>query len=460
VTDRSYQEALDYLYSFIDQESMPQRDMVSLYDLRRVEEILGILGNPHTKTSKTIHIAGTKGKGSTAAMIASALRCAGYTVGLFTSPHLIDLTERIKIDDSLISQAELVTIVDSLKPHIKEINRVAQYGKLTTFELLTVINFVYFASKNVDIQVIETGMGGRLDATNVVRPDLCVITPISMDHTEILGSSLDTIAKEKAGIIKPGVPVVMAPQPIEIEQLITSICSTKDCKLIKVGHDIYWQAPKYECGRQEVEVVGRLTSYDVSVPLLGSFQLSNIATAIASLETLKEQGYSKINSTNIISGLYYVEWPGRFQIIRHHPLMILDGAHNPQSIRALLEALSGYLKLGKIQKPGTGKENVGKPSILIFGTSSDKDVVGMIFQFKEFDSVIVTRSRHPRAMDIDELGNRFMDLGICVEKIESVVDAVLRARELAGQTGLVLITGSLFVVGEVLESFERRRITR
>ena len=206
-----YQDALDFLYSFVDYETSHQPRSPLNYDLRRMDELLARLGNPHLK-ARTVHIAGTKGKGSTAAMVASALTEAGYRTALYTSPHLIDIRERMRVDGQLISKTELEDGVARLKPEVEAVNAAARYGRLTTFEVLTALGFMYFADKQVDFQVVEVGLGGRLDATNVVKPEVCAITTLGLDHTDVLGDTLAKIAAEKAGIIKPGVPVVSARQ--------------------------------------------------------------------------------------------------------------------------------------------------------------------------------------------------------------------------------------------------------
>ncbi|MCX6003014.1 MAG: Mur ligase family protein, partial [Chloroflexi bacterium] len=221
--DGSYQQALDFIYSFIDYERQRVPNAEALWDLRRVEELLGRLDNPHLK-AKTVHIAGSKGKGSVAAMISSVLTTAGYVTGLYTSPHLHSYNERFRVDGKLISDDEIVHLVAQLKPEVEVVNREATYGKLTTFEITTALGFNYFAQRKVAFQVIEVGLGGRLDATNVVKPEVCVITSISLEHTDLLGDTLTAIASEKAGIIKPGSIVVSSSQADEADRVIESVC--------------------------------------------------------------------------------------------------------------------------------------------------------------------------------------------------------------------------------------------
>ncbi|MBI4188745.1 MAG: bifunctional folylpolyglutamate synthase/dihydrofolate synthase, partial [Chloroflexi bacterium] len=326
MTDTLYQQALDYIYSFIDYEREPGARDASRYDLRRVEELLARLGNPHLK-AKTVHIAGTKGKGSVAAMIASVLTASGYTTGLNTSPHLHVFNERIRVDDRLISDEELVALVAKIKPEVKAVNEKATYGKLTTFEVITALAFAYFEQKDTDFRVIEVGLGGRVDATNVVRPDVCVITSISYDHMEVLGNTLTSIATEKAGIIKPNCVVVSSLQAEEAAAVIEQTCRNRQAKLVGVGGDVTWQSLGFDADQQSLRVKGRLGSYELSIPLLGRHQLDNAATAVAALEVLIEKGFA-ISGESMAKGLAQVNWPGRLQVLSRHPLLVVDGAHN------------------------------------------------------------------------------------------------------------------------------------
>jgi len=235
-----YKQALDYIDSYTDYEKIPMPHDPAFYDLRRVHLLLGRLGDPHLG-AKTVHIGGTKGKGSTAAMVASALSKAGYRTGLYTSPHLTTLRERFRVDGEMITETELVSTVDRLKPEVEAVNAEARYGELTTFELLTALAFVFFQEKEAAFQVLEVGLGGTYDATNIVQPEVCAITSISLDHTDVLGDTLSQIAAEKAGIIKPGVTVVMAPQEDEAARVIVRACSQKGVALVRVGSDITWR---------------------------------------------------------------------------------------------------------------------------------------------------------------------------------------------------------------------------
>ncbi len=434
-----YQQALDYIYSFVDYEKEPRPRDATHYDLRRMDELLVRLGNPHLK-ARTVHIAGTKGKGSVAAMIASVLTNAGYSTGLYTSPHLVSFNERIRVDDRLISDEELVTLVDRLRPEVKAVNEKATYGRLTTFEVVTALGFAYFEMKRVDFQVIEVGLGGRLDATNVVRPEVCVITSISFDHTEVLGKTLTEIATEKAGIIKPDSVVVSSPQADEAARVIESACLTSRAKLVRVGSDVTWQRLDFDSQQQSFRVKGRLGSYQLSIPLLGQHQLENASTAVAALEVLREKG-SRISELNIAEGLAQVSWQGRLQVLRRHPLLVLDGAHNPYSAGKLREAVSEYFKFGQ--------------AILIIGTSFDKDIAGIVAELApRFDKVIVTRSTHPRAMAPAGIVAEFKKHGRKAQVADSINLALRLALDLAGKDDLICVTGSLFVVAGALEEFK------
>ncbi len=401
-----------------------------------MDELLGRLGNPHLK-ARTAHIAGSKGKGSVAAMMASVLTASGYTTGLFISPHLHDLNERMQVDREMISNEELVALVDRLRPEIEAVNKAATYGKLTTFEILTALGFTHFAQKGVDYQVIEVGLGGRLDATNVVRPDVCVITSISLEHTEVLGNTLAEIAKEKAGIIKDGSRVVISPQTEEVDMVIEEECRAHGAELLRVGRDITWHNPRYEQERQLFQVDGRLDSYELSIPLLGQYQLDNATAAVAALEVLAEDS-SGITAETIRSGLEKVQWEGRLQILSRHPILVVDGAHNVDSVRRLKQSLRQFFSYER--------------AILIIGLSADKDLGGVVSELVPFfDQVIVTRSIHPRAMATAPIAAEFTRRGVKAEETDDISIALPRAFDLAGERDLICVTGSLFVVAGAIE---------
>lgn len=432
-----YQQALDYIDSYTDYEKTPMPHDPAFYDLRRVEELLARLGSPHL-AAKSVHIAGTKGKGSTAAMVASVLTASGYTTGLYTSPHLITLRERFQVDRELITEGELTSLVERIKPEVEAVNDKATYGELTTFELLTALAFAYFKLKGVDFQVLEVGLGGKYDATNIIKqPEVCLITSISFDHTQVLGNTLTQIATEKAGIIKPGVTVVLSPQPEEVVRVIEEVCLNQRAELVMVGRDVTWGSLGFDQQRQLLEVTGRLGSYKLSIPLLGQYQLENAATAVAALEVLAAKGFN-ISRGSITKGLARVSWAGRFQILHHHPLLVVDGAHNPDSARKLRHSLEQYPDFER--------------AILVIGISYDKDVDGIISELVPlFDTVIATRSRHPRAMAVERLRAALGRHGVEAQAAESVPQALAMAMSTAEERDLVCVTGSLFVVAEAIE---------
>jgi len=435
----NYSQAEEYLNSFTNYEQIPGISYVQPgYSLKHVEELLNRMGNPQL-AARTIHIAGTKGKGSVSAMIAQVLSSSGYKTGLYTSPHFHTLRERISIDGSLISEAEFAAAMTEIKPFIESMRKDTAFRQLTYFEALTALAFAYFKKKQVDFQVLEVGLGGRLDATNVARPIICIITPISLDHTQILGNSLEEIAREKAGIIKPGCWVVLSPQPEEAASVISDICREKEAKVVQVGKDITWHKIGGDLSPQSLVIEERGNSYQVSIPLSGDFQLENAASAVAALEVLGSAGFA-ISTADIARGLARVKWPGRFHILREYPTVLVDGAHNVASIKRLVDNIKGYFAHKRI--------------FLVFGTSCDKDIPGIINELVPLSpQVIVTRTSHSRAAPLSTLVAEFSKRGIELEIRETVTEAISRALSLADRTDLICVTGSLFVVAEALDYF-------
>jgi dihydrofolate synthase / folylpolyglutamate synthase len=437
ILNAGYQEALDFIYGLIDYEKQPRPRDASYYDLRRVDLLLERLGNPHLK-AKTVHITGSKGKGSTAATIASVLIASGYKTGLYTSPHLHIFNERIRVDNNLIADEEVVDLMKKIRPEVEAINEKAVYGRLTTFEVITALGFLYFASKGAEYQVIEVGLGGRLDATNVVKPAVCIITSISLEHTDVLGNTLGEIATEKSGIIKPGCVVISSPQTDEAMKVIEQTCRNKGVKLIRSGEDVTWQPLRHDTGGQAFAVKGRLASYELTIPLLGQYQLENAATAVAALEALSEID-PRITKESIKSGMAKVTWPGRLQVLSQHPLVVADGAHNPYSAGKLRKALEEYFKYDK--------------AILVIGTSSDKDIAGIVSELLPlFNEVIVTRaSAHPRSTPTAVIASEFKKQGVTPKEAEDIAPAMPLALSMAGENDLICVTGSLFVVAGAIE---------
>jgi dihydrofolate synthase/folylpolyglutamate synthase len=436
----NYSQAEEYLNSFTNYELIPGITYAQPgYSLRHVEELLSRMGNPQL-AAKTIHIAGTKGKGSVAAMIAQTLSASGYKTGLYTSPHLHNLRERIGVDGSLISEAEFAAAIAEVKPFIESMKQDATFRQLTYFEALTALAFVYFQKKRVDFQVLEVGLGGRLDATNVViNPAVCIVTSISLDHTRILGNTLEEIAREKAGIIKSGCWVVISPQPEEAASIISDTCREKKAKVVQIGRDVTWHKISGDLRQQSLVIEGRTSKYQANIPLLGDFQLENAATAVAALEILASHGFA-ISTANIAQGLAQVKWPGRFQILRQHPTVVIDGAHNVASMKRLVDNIKSYFAHKRI--------------FLVFGTSCDKDIPGIINELVSLSPrVIVTQASHSRAAPLPILVAEFAKRAIEPETKKTVKEAISRVLSLASDTDVICVTGSLFVVAEALDYF-------
>jgi dihydrofolate synthase/folylpolyglutamate synthase len=439
----NYTQAVKYLQSLEDYEKSPGVAYnAANYDLRRMEILLDRLGNPH-KGRKTIHIAGTKGKGSTAAMISSVLFSAGYRTGLFTSPHLVSWQERIAINGQPLSQKNFARLMALIAPHVNAVNREPRFGKLTTFEVVTALAFLYFCEKNAEFQVIETGMGGRLDATNAVDPDICIITSVSLDHTQVLGDTLAKIAGEKAGIIKPGCVVVSAPQRPEAMRVIKDKCMRSGVELIRAGADITWEFLESDLKMQHIRVQGKQQIYDLKMPLLGDFQMENAAMAVAAAEVLQKRG-SNIKCTDIVRGFWRVKWPARMQILKTSPLLIVDGAHNSYSIGKITGSINDHMSY--------------KKAVVIFGCSRDKDVRGMAVGLSGFAyCVIITGSSHPRAAGIGQLKPVFEKAGLAVKIAPNPAKALSTALSMAGPGDLILATGSLFLAADILKEFKKER---
>ena len=439
VTPSRFQAAVDYILTFADYERISRSAVV--FDLARVEALLERLGQPHLQ-AKTVHVAGTKGKGSTSAMIASILTAAGYKTGLYTSPHLLSFTERIQVDRRPVSKEQFASLAEKVRPEVEAVNRDGGLGELTTFEILTAMAFVQFADARVDHQVLEAGLGGRLDATNVIQPQVCAVTSISYDHTEILGDTLAKIAREKAGIIKPGICVVSAPQAPEASAVIEEVCREKKAPLFRVGKEITWENLEGSDACQRFRLRGLNGEYDLEMPLLGEHQVENAAVAIACAEILASAG-AAISPLNISRGLLEVHWPGRLQVLRRRPLLVVDGAHNDDSVRKLGKALKDHFVFDCL--------------LMIVGASQEKNVAGIVREIAAMaPRVIVTRSGNPRAAPVSRLCEQFLRYGVDPVPADNVPLAVDKALAMAGERDLICATGSLFVVAEILEYLQPR----
>lgn len=439
----TYDQAVKFLSELTDYEKLPLPPPgKGTYDLRRMEELLQVLGNPH-KGRKTVHIAGTKGKGSTSAMIAGVLSVAGYRTGLFTSPHLFSWQERITLSGRKITKKDFASLLTAIRPYVLTINKRARYGHLTTFEVLTAMAFTYFNMKNADIQVLEVGMGGRLDSTNVASGDVCIITSLSLDHTQVLGNSIEKISGEKAGIIKPGCIVISAPQQAEAASVITQKCRLLKAHLIVAGRDLTWKRVSGDYLKQSFHVESPKRHYELSIPLLGDHQLENAACAIASVEALQAMGF-KIGYREIVRGLASINWPARLQILGAQPLLIIDGAHNVYSIKTVILTIKKYCKY--------------KKAIVIFGSSCDKDIGGIAEELEGFaDHIILTASNHARAAGPGCLKEAFKKAGVRTVMAENSGYALACALSQANNEDIILATGSLFLAAEIKLEYDKLR---
>ncbi len=441
----NYPKAIRYLESFIDYEKLNRWNYKDSFELERMVNFLELIGNPQ-KNLRCIQVAGTKGKGSTCIFIAYILRAAGYRVGLYTSPHLNDFRERIRIlwrrapranrncagaalladFEGMIPRKRLANLVERLKPAIEKYNKNSKLDPLTFFEVYTALAFAYFEEEKVDFCVLETGLGGRLDATNTVNSLVCAITPISFDHMDKLGNTLRLIAKEKSGIIKQvtgdrlqvtsdtlprhRLIVVSAPQEKEAEAVIVNKCKKENAELWQVK-----EKQKY-----------------LKVSLLGQHQQVNARVAIGVIEALKQNGI-KVDSLAVRRGLRDARWPGRCELAEKRPLVILDGAQNQASANALKKTIIENFKYNKL--------------LLILGISGDKDIKGICCELAPLaDKIIITQAKNPRAAEPNAirqyLKNKTVDIKI------PVANAVDFALSDANNKDLILVTGSLFVVAE------------
>ena len=431
----TYTQALDYIYSFVDFSLTKNlRYSPEKFDLQRMRAFLNLIDNPQ-QNYKIIHVAGTKGKGSTAAMITSILSANGYKTGFYTSPHMIDFSERIRIGDAQISQNEITNYVNKLEPFIKNI------PELTTFEIITGLAFKYFSDHKVDFGVIEVGMGGRFDATNVVIPQISVITSISFDHTKVLGKTLKKIAYEKAGIIKENIPVIVSSQKSSPLKEIKRIARERKARLIYAPELYKVEARSHSLDGQTFRVMKTKDTFvDISIPLLGDHQIDNALTAYACIEELIRQGV-KIGSDKVAEGFKKIKWPGRFEIINRKPLVIIDGAHNLDSFKKLSGTIKKYLPKKKI--------------ILIFGASEDKAVESMLETIQPLiKTLIITRSEHPRAMELNkvEIIAKSLDFPFVIQG--NIKNAIGEALVRCDDTTAIIAAGSIFIAGAVKENFK------
>ena len=441
-----YKAALAYIEAFIDYERSPDFSrQARFYNLNRITLLLELLGNPHDKL-QVIHIAGSKGKGSTAALVASVLTHAGYKTGLFTSPHLITPRERCRIDGELISKTDIAFYIEKLKPAIETVSA-SEFGRVSFFEIYTALAFSYFADKATDFAVIEVGLGGRLDATNVVTPVTTVITPIGLEHTAILGETYTEIAKEKAEIIKQECPLALAPQRPDARAVFEKVANARNVQIVEAKENTYTSAPHLVEDTDGVPIAQQFSvemdseSYPLlTMPLLGYHQFVNATTAVTTIECLKQSGYS-IPKACVYAGFENVQWQGRIQRVMSAPLVVLDGAHSPASMEALCCTFRHSFRYDQVT--------------FIVSLMKDKNLtaIGNIVS-KISDSVIVTQvPNNPRVTPAKEIQDAWM--GICknITACSTPEKAITKALSDASSTDLICITGSLYLVGQALEWF-------
>ena len=444
----TYREAIDRMLTLADFERKSRAGEPPDWHLKRMEALLARLGNPHLAVP-AVHVAGSKGKGSTSAMIASCLRAAGYRTGLYTSPHLHRFTERIQVDGQHISEEAFASLIERLWPDVKAIAAGDMLGRVSVFEILTAMAFVHFRDARCGAAVIEVGMGGRLDATNLVRPAVSVITPISLDHVLILGDTIAKIALEKAGIIKPGVDAVTGRQEPEARRVFETVAREKQAPLTDSMSAVVLvsEEPPSE-GPQRFVLLGRHGEYHITLPLLGPHQIDNARAAVAALEALAAQGF-KVTAASVERGLREVKWPARAEIVTPGPPLVLaDGAHNDASARALAATIERHFASRS-------------PLVFIIGGTAGHDYTATARTLMRHGGapgrpggvkLVVTQSRHPKAVPAADFAAALERDKVTVAASSPDTSSALEtARRLAGPHGIVVATGSLFIAAEAIE---------
>lgn len=460
-----FNAAVDYINSFINFEKIPKYQYLTAFKLERMNAILEELGKPH-EDLRVIHVAGSKGKGSTCAITACILKESGYKVGLYTSPHLMDFRERIRILDKgqetmdkrqgtrdrgqdvfegMIGEGDLGEIVDKIKPIAEKFRDHETLGKLSFFEIVTACAFLYFKKRKVDVAVLETGLGGRLDATNVAMPLISGITNISLEHTDKLGDTLAKIAREKAGIIKDEREVISASQEKEVSMVIRKTCARRNAKLYEVGRDIKYSILNSNEKSQIFDLSGPGYHYEsLEMNLIGAHQVENASIAISMLKLMGSDKFN-IKENAIRKGLKNSLWPGRLQVIQKNPYIVLDGAHNLASAKLLVNSVKRLFSYDKL--------------ICIFGMSSDKDIKGVSSILDRMsDIIILTKAKdNPRGEAVSRLKQNFRNSRPGLEESGDINEAMQKALSLADKGDLILVTGSLFIVGDAIKYLKSTR---
>ncbi len=438
---RTFRSAVNYLDSLTNYErTLRAQYNTANFGLARANRLLAALGNPH-RAFKTVHLAGTKGKGSTAAMLAEMLRACDLKVGLYTSPHVLDIRERIVVNGKMIAEPAFAKAIGA----VSTVTTKARVVNPTYFEVLTTAAFQHFASEKVDIAVVETGLGGRLDATNVVTPEVVGITSISYDHLLQLGTDLVSIAREKAGVMKKGVPVISAPQRSNVREALSKEATAVDAPLVFSNENVAFSY-RFESSREEgrharICLTTATSRFEhLHVPLLGEHQAINCTLALRMLDTLKSRGF-EIDDQLAMAGLANVKMRGRMQMICEQPRILVDGAHNAASVHALVRAIGQNIPYDSM--------------VVIFACHKDKDISGMIQQIKlGADKIIFTNTGSPRSTDPAELAAQYTEnCGKMAQVAATLEDAMRIALGAVTREDLICVTGSFYVVAEAIRRY-------
>jgi len=408
-----------------------------------MEKLLRLVGNPHKKISAA-HIAGTKGKGSTATMLAKMLEANDYNVGLYTSPHVLHLHERIMVNSKMINESQMLGLLNRIHSPVEKVSKA---DPLTFFEIMTTLAFMHFADRRVDIAVVETGLGGRLDSTNVIQPKVIGITSLSIDHQRQLGGTLDSIAREKAGVFKRGVPIITVEQDPDAMRVLKSEALAASAPLHVTGRDIDF-SHRFENSREHGPHTRICLSTPTSrfehlrVPLHGIHQAINCGLALAMLDKLKEGGY-KIDLEKARRGLENISLAGRMEMICEDPRIMIDAAHNAASIKVLIQAIGQNIPYDSM--------------VVIFGCNNDKDIEGMLKALQYgADKVIFTRSNSPKAVYPDDLAEMYTEIcGKMCQAALTLDQALQLAKNAVGKEDLICITGSFYLIGQAKARFQQ-----
>ena len=437
-----FAQAIELAMGLADFERSTHSPGHSTFHLERVRLLTESLQDVASAVP-AVHVAGTKGKGSTSALITSILTHAGYKVGLFTSPHLHTVCERIRVGLEPISREEYASLIGQIWPDVELVGRNGGYGGVTFFEMMTALALVHFRNIGADFQVMEVGLGGRLDATNIVTPAVSVITSISLDHVATLGDTIRKIAREKAGIIKSNVPCVVAVQAeSDAVEVFEQTAADRGAELTLIDTEYSFRQTSADLKGQSLYLKGPRRSYNIGTPLLGDYQLENVATAVAAVEVLEGSGVS-IPPGSVEAGALNVRWPGRFQVYkRDGTTIVVDGAHNPYSVGRLIDCLDRYVSFDRV--------------ILVFGALGGHSAEGMLDVLAQLRaSVVAVQSRHPRSARSSVTADAVRRAGLYLDSsFVTVAEGLNRAIEIARGGDLVLCTGSLALAAEAIEELE------